>query len=381
MAVKTTGTEQASEREVAVRVVDTDVHPTLSVDMFSEYIPEPWRSRYYRQSLPMVGGLYGSVMSFHREDTAPPGGGGPGSDPEFAAKQLFVDEKDDYAVLIPMSASANQLTNPEAETAFLSGVNAFQAETWLGKHNWHGRFKGSIVVSPADPEGAAREVERWAGHPHFVQVGMPLGSRTPFGNPRHDPIWAAATRAGLPVGFHFTTTASMNWLTPAGFPSSYLEAHALASYQAMTHVASFVLEGVFEKFPALKLAWIETGFTWLLPLMSRLDNNWRDLGHEVPLVKRAPSDYIKDHMRFSTQALDDVTPFTDLVRVMELVEGERILIFSTDYPHHDTDDPDWLEARLPKAWRHRVMAENAIELYGLPRTRPWDTFDDQRASA
>jgi len=323
----------------------------------------------------MVGGLYGSVMSFHRENTAPPGGGAPGSDPDFAAHQLFADEGVDYAVLIPMSATSNQLTNPEAETAVLSGVNAHLADSWLGRHNGHGRFKGSIAVSPADPEGAAREIERWAGHEHFVQVGMPLASRVPFGNPRHDPIWEAATRHDLPVGFHFTTTAGMNWLTPAGFPSSYLEAHALASHQAMAHVASFVMEGVFERFPTLGLAWIETGFTWLLPLMWRLDNHWRDLRDEVPHVRRPPSEYIREHMRFSTQALDDVTPFSDLLRVMELIHGDELLVFSTDYPHHDTDDPDWLEARLPKAWRRRVMAENAIELYGLPRTRPRDAFD------
>lgn len=368
-------TETGAKSEVAVRVVDCDVHPTLTASRFAEFIPEPWRTRYFRRPLPMVGGLYGSVMSFHREDTLPPSGGLPGSDPDFAARQLFIDEGVDYAILIPMSGSSNQLTNPEAETAFLAGVNGYLAESWLGPHNPHGRFKGSIMVSPADPEGAAKEIDRWAGHPHFIQVGMPIASRVPFGNPRHDPIWAAAARNNLPVGFHFTTTVSINWLTPTGFPASYLEAHALASFQAMAQISSLVFEGVFERFPDLHLAWIETGFTWLLPLMWRLDNHWRVLGHEVPHLRRAPSEYIKDHMRFSTQALDDVTPFRDLVRVMEMIEGDRVLVFSTDYPHHDTDDPDWLEARLPKEWRHKVMAENALELYGLPSTRRADAFD------
>ena len=358
-----------------VEVVDVDVHPTLTLNCFAEYIPEPWRSRYFRRPAPMVGGLYGSVMSFHREDTVPPGGGGPGSDPEFAAKQLFVDEGVDFAVLIPMSGTSNQLTNPEAETAFLSGVNSYLAESWLGEHNRHGRYKGSIAVSPADPEGAAREIERWAGSEHFVQVGMPLGGRYPFGNPRHDPIFEAATRHNLPLGFHFTTTASINWLTPSGFPASYLEAHALASHQAMAHVTSFILEGVFDRFPTLKLAWIETGFTWLQPLMWRLDNSYRDLRQELPHLKRRPSEYVKDHMRFSTQALDDVTPFSDLVRVMDLIGGRDILIFSTDYPHHDADQADWLRTRLPKEWRRPIMSDNALVLYDLPESRPRDVFD------
>ena len=62
MAIKVSP-ESAAKSEVAVKVVDCDVHPTFAVDRFAELIPEPWRSRYFRKPLPMGGGLYGSVMS------------------------------------------------------------------------------------------------------------------------------------------------------------------------------------------------------------------------------------------------------------------------------------------------------------------------------
>src|SRR5579862_5988456 len=102
MNMATTLTESSAQTEVAVKIVDVDVHPTIMLDQFASEIPEPWRTQYFGKSpSASITGLYGSVMSFHRLDTVTPSGGAPGTDPDFAAKQLFVDEKVDYAVLIP----------------------------------------------------------------------------------------------------------------------------------------------------------------------------------------------------------------------------------------------------------------------------------------
>ena len=373
----TTLTKSSAQTEVAVKIVDVDVHPTVMIDQFAAEIPEPWRTQYFGKSpAASISGLYGSVMSFHRLDTVPPSGGSPGTDPDFAAKQLFVDEKVDYAVLIPMGSTGAQVYNPELETAYLSGLNSYISQSWLGKYNANGRFKGSIAITPTDPTGAAREIEKWAGHPHFVQVSMPLGARTAFGHPDLDPIWRAAERNGLPIEFHFVSTAGPNWLTPVGWPAYYLEAHSSAAqHQAIAHVASLIFSGVFERFPKLKMLWVEAGYTWVAPLMSRLDNNWRRLGAEIPHLKRAPSEVIKEHMRFSTQPVEDVTPFSDLLRMLEFMDAKQTMCFSTDYPHHDGDDPAWILPRLPVAWREAIMGGNARELYGMPATRPVDSFD------
>jgi uncharacterized protein len=56
--------------------------------------------------------------------------------------------------------------------------------------------------------------------------------------------------------------------------------------------------------------------------------------------------------------------------MLEWIDAGRTLLFSSDYPHHDWDDPNWVVPRLPKKVRDRVLHGNAIDLYRLPRTRP-----------
>jgi hypothetical protein len=60
---------------------------------------------------------------------------------------------------------------------------------------------------------------------------------------------------------------------------------------------------------------------------------------------------------------------------MEWMEADRLLMFSTDYPHHDFDHPTWALPRLPKAWRDRIAFQNAMDLYHLPPLRPVDDLD------
>jgi predicted TIM-barrel fold metal-dependent hydrolase len=207
------------------------------------------------------------------------------------------------------------------------------------------------------------------------QVFVAPDSNTPFGNPRFDPLWEAAQRHGLPVAFHLGSSVGMNWLSPVGYASYFLEVHSTHALPAMAHITSMIFEGVFERFPRLKVAWIEHGFTFVPPLMWRLDNSWRLLRSEVPHLKRRPSEVIRAQMRFATQPIDDVARFRDIIQVMEWMDGEHLLMFATDYPHHDADDVDWLSPRLPEAWRSRILCENAIEFYGLPSRRPLDGFD------
>src|SRR5213076_2957621 len=114
----------------------------------------------------------------------PPGGGVAGSDPEFAAKQLLVDAGVSIAMLEPMCDA--QL--PQAEHV-LKGTH----------NNWHGRWRGAISVTAQDPHAAAREIERWAGHPYMAEVLMTPQTRgIPFGSPHFDPLYEAAARNGLP---------------------------------------------------------------------------------------------------------------------------------------------------------------------------------------
>jgi len=79
---------------------------------------------------------------------------------------------------------------------------------------------------------------------------------------------------------------------------------------------------------------------------------------DVPELKRKPSEYVKDHIWFTTQPLDYPEDKIELTNVLERMEADKILLFSSDYPHWTFDDPRWLMKHLPERMRDAVMHEN-----------------------
>jgi predicted TIM-barrel fold metal-dependent hydrolase len=129
---------------------------------------------------------------------------------------------------------------------------------------------------------------------------------------------------------------------------------------------SLVMEGVFERFPTLRVVSAENGFAWVPALCWRLDSIDALLHDEVPHLQRRPSEYIRDHVWFCTQPIEEPPRTLDLLWLIDQVGAERLL-FATDYAHWDWDAPDAaLPARLPALARRRIFYENARELYRLP---------------
>ena len=124
------------------------------------------------------------------------GDGYPGSDPDTVARHLFTDGGVDYAILNPLTRGniADYLLN----SRICAAVNDWLLDRWLEPDST-GRFLGTIRVNPEDVKGAVAEIERLAGHPKMVQVGIPLQSREPYGKPMFEPIWEAAA-APRPAG-------------------------------------------------------------------------------------------------------------------------------------------------------------------------------------
>jgi uncharacterized protein len=127
------------------------------------------------------------------------GDGYPGSDPDTVAGHLFTDGGVDFAILNPLARGniADYLLN----SRICAAVNDWLLDRWLEPDST-GRFLGTIRVNPEDVKGAVVEIERLAGHPKMVQVGIPLQSREPYGKPMFEPIWETAAAHGLPVAVH-----------------------------------------------------------------------------------------------------------------------------------------------------------------------------------
>ena len=81
-------------------------------------------------------------------------------------------------------------------------------------------------------------------------------------------------------------------------------------------------------------------------------------------MKRLPSEYFQEHIRLTTQPLELSPKRDQLIELLRTFDGDRMLLFATDYPHWDTDDVDYIATRLPREWLSRVYYENALQFYG-----------------
>ena len=102
---------------------------------------------------------------------------------------------------------------------------------------------------------------------------------------------------------------------------------------------------------------------WRMDAIYDARKSWLD-------IKRKPSEYVKDHIKFTTQPLDYPEDKTELTRALEWMEADRILLFSSDYPHWTFDDPQWVAKHIPGRMRDAIMFRNGIELFGLPAEAP-----------
>ncbi|WP_134703192.1 amidohydrolase family protein [Ammoniphilus sp. YIM 78166] len=344
-------------------IIDCDVHPhPKSVDEIKAYMQPPWRDRLQTAN---TRGIYMNPIHPNRLDSFTPNGGFPCSDPDFMRQQLLDEYGINYAILLPR-AFATMYPNPEFATAVAAAYNDWLADVWLDHNNADGRCKGSITVAPQDPMAAAKEIDRWADHPHMVQVMIDGGSRAPYGHRQFYPIFEACERNGLPLALHpGTEGVGINDSQISGYPATYIEWHTglMLSFQA--HLISFLTEGVFERFPKLKLVLVEGGSAWLPPLLWRLDSEWKGLREEVPRVKKKPSEYIRDHVRITSQPIESPEKPEHLLQIFEMMDAKNILMFSSDYPHWDFDSPSRAFPKMPEDLKQRIFFENAKELYNL----------------
>ena len=247
-------------------MIDCDVHNNWSsADVLRPYLPPAFREYLERGELPGERGSFPHAHrpwlhpeGFKRNDAVPPAGGPAGSDYAFLCEQLLDRYAVEYAVLTGEEAiEVSTLANPYYAQALASAYNDWLVENWLSLDR---RLKGSLVVAPQDPEGAAKEIRRLGGHPDIVQVLVSSGSQKPYGDTFYHPIWDACAELDLPLAAHLGGQGGVNANpTGCGPPTFFWEAHALLCETGMGHVASTIAHGVFERWPNARLVLVECG--------------------------------------------------------------------------------------------------------------------------
>jgi len=254
---------------------------------------------------------------------------------------------------------AQALHHPHLAAALCGAVNSWIASDWLDQD---ARLRASIVVPWQHTEHAVAEIERRAADKRFVQVLLLGMIDEPLGFERYWPIYEAAVRHGLPIGVH-AGSAYRHATTSLGYPSSYLEDYVAMASGMQNQLMSLICDGTFAKFPELKVVMIESGWTWLPSFLWRANKIWRAMRMEVPWVDRPPAEIVRDSVRFTLQPVDAPPERAQFERTLEQIGSDRVLLFSTDYPHHHFDGMDMLPEGLSPELLQRILVDNPMETY------------------
>lgn len=350
------------------RIVDTDVHNSPGTALL------PFLSERWREYLTLVGGERGATQATplrltarpnaNRLDTVTPSGGIGGSDPDFARTQLLDEYGLSAAIISHIKATSGR--HPLAlQLDRIRALNDYNAAIWLAADpRWH----ASINTMHTDPAWSATEIARChEKSTRYVQVLVEPHTERPAGDPMYWPIYQAAVERGLPVAFHVHGISNLR--SGVGEQTFYFEARTALPAYAQGLVASLIFNGVFERFPDLKVVLIELQWSWAVPLAWRMDAAFELMRAEVAHLTAKPSEHFSRHFWFTTQPNFDPEHREQFEEVYDMFErhgfGDR-LMFSSDYPHWDMDSPfESLPRGLAPDRKRRILESNAQDLYRL----------------
>jgi uncharacterized protein len=340
--------------------IDCDIHPALP----STQTLLPYLDNYWRDTMVMImkGNSRMELNSYppnapltSRPDWRPTEGKA-GTDLALLRDQALDHFALRYAICNCLYG-VMAVFNPDLGAALCRAMNDWMAKEWLDKEP---RLRASVVVSLMDPDAAAEEIERCAADKRFVQVLVLVMGEMPLGRRAYWPIYRAAEKHKLPIGVH-AGSMMRHAPTQSGYPSYLAEDYVHQSQAFATQTISFFSEGVFAKFPELRVVLIESGVSWLPGLMWRVSKDWRGVRTEVPWIKKIPADIIRDHFRLTIQPLD--APPDAVERLLDHLGSDDLLLFATDYPHWQFDGDDVLPAGLPDRLMQKILIDNPLATY------------------
>ncbi|MBI4490965.1 MAG: amidohydrolase [Deltaproteobacteria bacterium] len=332
-------------------VIDADGHLTDSDNAIAPYLEEPFRSRR---------------RPFHIQDNWDRGLRGKlGSSAPDAETWLKAMDKEgiDVAVLYPTAAlSIGTVREADFAAALCRAYNDFVYDRFVRQSD---RLKGVAIVPFQTVHEAVRELNRAATKLGMVAVMLPaVGLRTPLGCQEYWPIYEEAERLNVALGVH----AGPRGASQFGLDlfDRFIEVHTICHpFGQMAQLTSIFCNGVPEKFPRLRIAFLEAGCGWVPYWMERLDEEYEKRNDELPLLKAKPSEYMRSGRIFYSFEPDEGTVPYVIDRM-----GEDVLLYASDFPHWDSGYPHTVKKvverqDISEGQKKKLLGENARRFYNL----------------
>ena len=340
--------------------IDCDIHPGVpDIAALLPYMSEYWQDAFVSR------GIDGMEMASYPPGvpiSCRPDWRIAGTKPGASLAQMQLEALDHFgarfAILNPLTGGQIAVSETMG-AAVCSAVNDWVVEHWLDRDP---RLRASIVVPAQSPHLAVEEIDRMAGDRRFVQVLMPAAVEMMLGKRYYWPIWEAAIRHGLPVGLH-AGSLYRHAPTSNGWPSHYLHDYVANSAVFEDQLLSLVSEGVFARFPELRIVLLESGVSWLPGFLWRAVKTWRGVRPEVPWVRRPPSEIIREHVRLTVQPFDAPGDATSVEQLANMIGSDDMLLFATDFPHWQFEGDAALPPGIPASMLARLLVDNPLATY------------------
>lgn len=354
-----------------MQIIDSDGHINDHIcgDEIAQYMP---KGNQMAKLFPEFDHLHFRYLKENRRATG---------NPDAEAWNKFLDQTGiDWSVLYPTAGLAvGRIMAPDWAIIACRAYNNWLYDRFLCKNP---RLKGVALLPFQDVEAAIVELRRTV-----KELGM-LGGMLPsngeaiqghFGNKIYWPLYEEAEKLGVGLAVHVGALHHMG----LDYFTVYYPAHALGHpFSLMIQAAAMVSHGVFEKFPKLRVAFLEGGATWVPFMMDRLDRSYHG-GHVQldvdgnrlggPVSGEKASDYFKKQLMagriFVGFDCDD-----DGLNTAVEKSGRQSFLFGSDFPHEVFDaekcrhEIDELLERddLTQADKEAVLGGNALTFYCPP---------------
>ncbi|MBM3924889.1 MAG: amidohydrolase [SAR202 cluster bacterium] len=229
------------------------------------------------------------------------------------------------------------------------------------------RLKWTLVANMRDSRSAVQEIKYWAKK-DINLVGVYFSPQGPNDMLLDDkslhPIYAAAQEEELPILVHGGTARPPYAPGTFDLRGAWFLQHSLGNpWAGMASMGALIGGGIFEKFPSLRAAVVETAAGWLPGILDRYDSHYALSPAHVPYLKHTPSQVVKESGRYF-HGIDTWEKTLEWL-VGEL--GEDVLVFATDWPHGDTAWPEAVQQvvewkGLSDSAKRKILGENALKL-------------------
>jgi predicted TIM-barrel fold metal-dependent hydrolase len=245
----------------------------------------------------------------------------------------------DYTVLYPTKALAyGNIVSLDYAVAACRAYNDWLYDTYV---NFNPRFKGMAIIPMQDPEEAAKELNRVVSELGFLGAMMPSnGLPQPLGSKAYWPIYEVADRLGCCLAVHGGCHNNFGM----DHMNMYVPVHALGHPWGLTiNCANILYNGIYERYPNVRIAFLEGGMAWLLFLMERLHASHETHFQHIPdgefgvREEEDPVDRIKRLIDDGRIYLGIETEELTLPFSIQTV-GNRPFFYSSDFPHEVTHD-------------------------------------------